>query len=71
MLPPSAKTDQISGTKEVNQADSERRRLESRLEIFSVGPADSGNYTCQPSHSGPDVIQVFVIVNSEYPSINT
>ncbi|XP_022694315.1 uncharacterized protein LOC111263478 isoform X2 [Varroa jacobsoni] len=68
MLPPSAKTDQISGTKEVNQADSERRRLESRLEIFSVGPADSGNYTCQPSHSGPDVIQVFVIVNNDSPA---
>ncbi|XP_022669634.1 uncharacterized protein LOC111263476 isoform X2 [Varroa jacobsoni] len=40
-----------------------QRRLESRLEISSVRVADSGNYSCQPSNSAPDVIQVFVIAN--------
>lgn len=40
-----------------------QRRLESRLEISSVKVADSGNYSCQPSNSAPDVIQVFVIAS--------
>lgn len=46
-------------------AERPQRRLESRLEISSVRADDSGNYSCRPSNSAPDVIQVFVIV-SEY-----
>lgn len=45
--------------------DANQNKYESRLEILSVNLGDSGNYTCHPSHAAPDVIQVFVIMNSE------
>ncbi|OQR75407.1 hypothetical protein BIW11_08439 [Tropilaelaps mercedesae] len=56
----------LNGRKDHNKVIAKKRtqrRLESRLEISSVGAADSGNYSCQPSNSAPDVIQVFVIVS--------
>ncbi|OQR78458.1 hypothetical protein BIW11_06394 [Tropilaelaps mercedesae] len=66
---PSSEQAQSNAITNASDAEPVRHWLESRLEILSVGAADSGNYTCQPSHAAPDTIQVFVIINSAFPLI--